>query len=136
MSTDNASLRFARAPPPVIRSAGRLRLETRRRLPPTSGRFPTMTRAVVLANGVPPTAEALRQELASSSLFVCADGGANAARSHGLRPSAIVGDFDSATAETLAHFKDVEHVRDGDTERTDTEKAIDYVLSHGTFEQG
>ena len=94
-----------------------------------------MTRAVVLANGVPPTAEALRQELASSSLFVCADGGANAARSHGLRPSAIVGDFDSATAETLAHFKDVEHVRDGDTERTDTEKAIDYVLSHGTFDE-
>ena len=94
-----------------------------------------MPSAVILANGLPPTEEALRRAIAHTSLFVCADGGANVARGMGVTPSAIIGDLDSVTAETLAHFKDVPHVRDTDAERTDTEKALDYALRHGPFEE-
>src|SRR4029079_17132225 len=67
-------------------------------------------------------------------LFLCADGGANAARTLGARPAAIVGDFDSVTRATLAHFKDVPQIKDQDQERTDTEKAVDYALSQGRFD--
>jgi thiamine pyrophosphokinase len=94
-----------------------------------------MTRAVVLANGTPPTAHAVHRAVGRASLFVCADGGANLARSFGLKPAAIVGDLDSATRETLEYFRDVPQIRDPDTERTDTEKAIDHALGHGSFDE-
>ena len=89
-----------------------------------------MPHAVILANGTPPSPSLLNQALTGATLFLCADGGANAARQLGVKPAAIVGDFDSVTPETLAHFKGVPHVRDTDTERTDTEKAIDSALAH------
>lgn len=94
-----------------------------------------MPNAVILANGMPPDADALRRALATAALFVCADGGANAARAFGLVPDAIVGDLDSITPESLAHFRTVPVVRDTDTERTDTEKAIEYALSKRPFEE-
>jgi len=93
-----------------------------------------MPNAVILANGFPPSRETLTRALARSSLFVCADGGANAARDLGVTPHAIIGDLDSATTETLAHFMDVPIVRDADTERTDTEKALEWVLGQGAFD--
>lgn len=91
--------------------------------------------AVILANGTPPSLATLTRHLSAASLFVCADGGANAARLHGLKPHAIVGDLDSATPETLAHFADVPRVRDDDTERPDSEKAVRYVLERGPFDE-
>ncbi len=68
-------------------------------------------------------------------LFLCADGGANIARIFNARPAAIVGDLDSATPETLAHFHDVPQIRDPDEHRTDTEKTIDYALERGPFDE-
>lgn len=94
-----------------------------------------MSRAVILANGVPPEPGTIAMALQGASLFVCADGGANAARALGLVPDAIIGDFDSADAETLAHFAAVPQIRDADHHRTDTEKAIDYILSRGPQEE-
>ena len=94
-----------------------------------------MRSAVILANGDPPAADQLRRALARSALFLCADGGANTARALGVRPAAIVGDFDSITPETLAHFADVLQVCDTDEERTDTEKAIEYALAQGVFDE-
>jgi thiamine pyrophosphokinase len=94
-----------------------------------------MRHAVILANGTPPSAETLRRALARSELFLCADGGANAARTLGVRPAAIVGDFDSVTPETLAHFTGVTLVRDADQERPDSEKAVDYALTQGPFDE-
>jgi len=93
-----------------------------------------MPNAVILANGFPPSRETLTRALARSSLFVCADGGANVARDFGLTPHAIIGDLDSATTETLAHFIDLPIIRDADTERTDTEKAVEWVFQQGTFD--
>jgi len=94
-----------------------------------------MPNAVILANGIPPSRETLERAIAGASLFVCADGGANVAREYGLAPHAIVGDLDSATAETLRHFAGVAVLRDEDTERTDTEKALEYALARGPFEE-
>ncbi len=93
-----------------------------------------MPHAVILANGTPPSSATLKRALADATLFLCADGGANAARALRVRPAAIVGDFDSVTPQTLAHFKDVPRIRDQDLERTDAEKAIDHVLSQGPFD--
>lgn len=94
-----------------------------------------MPRAVVLANGMPPSADALRRAVAGAALFVCADGGANAAREFGLVPDAIVGDLDSISAESLAHFQGVPIVHVPEQERTDTEKAVEYALSRAPFEE-
>ncbi|MBI5837175.1 MAG: thiamine diphosphokinase [Candidatus Eisenbacteria bacterium] len=91
--------------------------------------------AVILANGTPPGADLLRPAVASAALFVCADGGADAARALGVTPHAIVGDLDSITPETLAHYHDVPVHRDTDTSRTDFEKAVELVLARGPFEQ-
>jgi thiamine pyrophosphokinase len=92
-----------------------------------------MSRAVILANGVPPAAETIARALEGASHFVCADGGANTARAMGLVPDAIVGDLDSADPATLAHFAAVPQIRDADSERTDTAKAIDYLLAREPY---
>jgi thiamine pyrophosphokinase len=94
-----------------------------------------MRNAVILANGNPPAADLFRRALARSELFVCADGGANVALRFGARPDAIVGDLDSVTPETLAHFTGVTQVRDANQDRTDNEKAIEYALSRGPFDE-
>ena len=92
-----------------------------------------MPAAILLANGVPPSPGLLTAALADAALFVCADGGANAARAMGLVPRAIVGDLDSIEPATRQHFEalNVDIVRDADTERTDLDKAIRYVRSRG-----
>jgi thiamine pyrophosphokinase len=94
---------------------------------------PAAAAAVILANGTPPPAELLRHSVERCALFVCADGGANAARALGQVPAAIVGDLDSVLPETLDHFRHVPLHRDADTARTDLEKAVDFVLARGPF---
>jgi len=94
-----------------------------------------MKTAVILANGGPPPAEVLREALAGADLFVCADGGANAARSMGFTPHAIVGDMDSISAETSAAFQDVPRRVDCDTERSDLEKSLDFALERGPWDE-
>lgn len=94
-----------------------------------------MSRAVILANGVPPRADTLAHALEGASLFVCADGGANTARAAGVTPHAIVGDLDSAERDTLDHFASVEQVSDAGTDRTDTEKSIEWILARGAWDE-
>jgi thiamine pyrophosphokinase len=94
-----------------------------------------MSRALILANGAPPGADFLKHSIARSALFVCADGGANIALLHGVMPHAIVGDLDSVSPATLTSLGAIEVIHDKDTERTDTEKAIEWVLAHGPFEE-
>ena len=94
-----------------------------------------MSRAVILANGTPPSRQTIAGALKGAARFVCSDGGANTARAMGLVPHAIIGDFDSADPDTLAHFVSVPQLRDADRERTDTEKAIDYLLARDTYDE-
>jgi len=91
-----------------------------------------MRRAVILANGTPPSRATLEQAVRDAARFVCADGGAETARAVGLLPEAVIGDFDSATEDTIAHFSavGVRIVRVFDIEPAATEKAIEYVLEH------
>src|SRR5258705_1746269 len=96
-----------------------------------------MRRAVIRASGPPPSRSTLEQAVADADLFVCADGGADAARAAGLKPEAVIGDLDSTSPETLAAFgaAGVRIVPDTDAERTDTEKAIEYVLDLGPVDE-
>jgi thiamine pyrophosphokinase len=96
-----------------------------------------MRRAVILANGTPPSQATLEQGARGADLFVCADGGAEAASAAGLVPHAIIGDLDSASTETLDRLRaaGAQIVQDADDERTDTEKAIEYVLGLGPVDE-
>jgi thiamine pyrophosphokinase len=94
-----------------------------------------MPNAVILANGTPPSRATLRAALRRATLFVCADGGSDVARRYGEIPDAIVGDLDSISEESLAVYREIPIVSDPDTERTDTEKAIEWVLARGSFDE-
>src|SRR5262245_5448554 len=116
---------------------GSARTVARTGTPPRARELPanqTMPNAVILANGFPPSRETLNRALARSSLFACADGGANTALRYGLTPDAIVGDIDSTDPGTLAAYHAVPLVREPDTERTDAEKAVAWVLRRGSFD--
>lgn len=62
-------------------------------------------RAVIIANGTPPTPALIRQVAAAADLVVCADGGAHAAISGGLCPHHVVGDCDSLDEETIGELR-------------------------------
>lgn len=89
------------------------------------------TSALIIGNGPLPPRRRILPLIASGTLIVCADGGANRARMRGLRPHVIVGDLDSLRPETAAAFPEARIIRIGDQESTDLEKAIDYVLKQG-----
>ncbi|HET9252537.1 MAG TPA: thiamine diphosphokinase [Candidatus Eisenbacteria bacterium] len=94
-----------------------------------------MPNAVILANGTPPSRAILKDALARATLFVCADGGSDVARRYGEIPHAIVGDLDSISEESLAVFREIPIVPNPDTEHTDTEKAVEWVLARRTFDE-
>jgi thiamine pyrophosphokinase len=71
----------------------------------------------------------------SLSIIVCADSGAEHARTLGLTPHSIVGDLDSISTETLSHFESLgtQIHRVQDQNRDDFEKALEHIASfhHG-----
>jgi thiamine pyrophosphokinase len=83
-----------------------------------------MKRALILANGYPPSKRLFRKYLASADWFICADGGANIAVRFGCAPNLIIGDFDSVRKETLRVFSNVEIKKLKDQNSTDLEKAL------------
>jgi thiamine pyrophosphokinase len=87
--------------------------------------------ALILANGEAPTKKLMKKLLEGSSLFVCADGGANAAARYGLKPSAIVGDLDSTTRQTLKALRKAEIHKFVDDYSTDLEKTLSWVIDKG-----
>jgi thiamine pyrophosphokinase len=64
-------------------------------------------------------------------VFVCADGGANAARRHRCTPDLIIGDFDSVRASTLKAFRRTAVYRLEDQDSTDLEKALTWCVEDG-----
>ena len=87
--------------------------------------------ALILANGEPPTKHLLTLLLKSAALFVCADGGVNTAARYGLKPSAIVGDMDSAQATALKKFRSTVVYKIVDDNSTDLEKCLSWVIQEG-----
>ena len=92
-------------------------------------------RSVLLfCNGEPPGRALARSLVSTADLVVAADGGANTARRHGVRPHVIIGDLDSirpATRKAFASSMTI-HVRRQDN--TDLEKALDYLKGRGVAE--
>jgi len=87
--------------------------------------------ALILANGEPPTKRLMKKLLANSPFFVCADGGANTAARFKLKPSAVIGDFDSATPRSLKALRKTELHKVVDDCSTDLEKTLAWVIDNG-----
>jgi thiamine pyrophosphokinase len=83
-----------------------------------------MKRALILANGKPPSKRLFQKFLASADWFICADGGANTAARFGSPPDLIIGDLDSIEKETLTIFSNVDMKKIKDQNSTDLEKAL------------
>ncbi|MCL4499271.1 MAG: thiamine diphosphokinase [Chloroflexi bacterium] len=91
-------------------------------------------RAVIFANGHYENLEVYRSLVRDGDLLVCADGGANTAVRLGLRPSAVVGDLDSADPGVIERLqadgvKIERHPAEKDA--TDLELALDYAVRSG-----
>jgi thiamine pyrophosphokinase len=91
-------------------------------------------RAIVLCNGEPPSASLLRRLVRQADIVVAADGGANIARTCGVRPDVIIGDLDSLTPATRSWFRTSRLLRVGRQDNTDLEKALDFLREEGVHE--
>ena len=90
--------------------------------------------AVVVSGGDLDWGEEEERIMASASLTVAADRGAEVLCRHGLSPSVLVGDFDSCGAGVVEHLraKGIGVIAlERDKDKTDTEEALDLVLSAG-----
>lgn len=86
--------------------------------------------ALVICNGEMPPKKMLLPILKTRPFIVCADGGANKARSYAIEPHCIIGDLDSITQRTRHYFSSVPVVHVADQNSTDLEKALDYLLEN------
>jgi thiamine pyrophosphokinase len=87
--------------------------------------------ALILANGLAPSKSLLNRHLADADVFVCADGGANAAAKLGVVPDLIIGDLDSILPATVKRFSGVTARRIADQNSTDLEKALTWAVKNG-----
>ncbi len=85
---------------------------------------------LIVCNGIPPSGDRIRKLVRHPAKIVCADGGAQKARSIGLEPDLIVGDLDSLDRSDGA-FGKAEIVRIPSQENTDFEKTLDLLLERG-----
>lgn len=87
-------------------------------------------KCIILANGKPPRISIIQfLQKKGYTKLICADGGANTAKKMNLLPDYIIGDLDSISATTLAHYqgrtKIIKINRQNDT---DTEKCIKFAV--------
>jgi thiamine pyrophosphokinase len=91
-------------------------------------------RALVIANGEPPSGSLLRELAGAADLVVGADGGGDTALERGVEPNFVVGDLDSLNAEAKERLGPARLVRDTDPDRTDLQKAIEFAIARGCDE--
>lgn len=82
---------------------------------------------VIVANGAFPTGNAALEILRNAKEIVCCDGAVDKLTTAGFEPTALVGDFDSASAEELQRWQNCMH-QDKSTEYNDLQKALKYCL--------
>jgi thiamine pyrophosphokinase len=88
-------------------------------------------RALVIANGDPPSASLLGELAAWADLVVAADGGADRALRLGVEPGFVIGDLDSLSKTARERLGPDRLVHDPDADRTDLQKAIEFALHRG-----
>lgn len=91
-------------------------------------------RALVFANGEPPSAILVAEMRPGAELVIAADGGARSALAHGLIPDAVVGDFDSIDDEIRSKIPATHFHQAGRLDTTDLEKAVAFAVQLGCDE--
>lgn len=92
-------------------------------------------KAVILANGQPPTAKLAKSLINSADVFLAADGAAFYCHALKLKPDIVSGDFDSISIENAREmFPTAEIVPMIDQDFADTEKAIRLLIERGVTE--
>jgi thiamine pyrophosphokinase len=87
-------------------------------------------RALIIANGEPPSEALVRELAAAAALVIAADGGADAALAAGIIPGMVAGDLDSLSARARQMLSSrLIHVDDNDS--TDLEKTVTLALQQG-----
>ena len=89
--------------------------------------------AVLVANGPLEWNEALQKLCADATSLFAADGGANHLARIGIRPSAVIGDFDSIRPSVRAWLGESALIHRPDQDRTDLDKALSYLLDEISF---
>jgi thiamine pyrophosphokinase len=84
--------------------------------------------ALVVANGVPLSHERLLAAVADADYVLAADGGVNALLSAGITPQALLGDFDSLSADLP---ESIVRIPARDQNYTDLDKAIGFLIESG-----
>lgn len=90
-----------------------------------------MKKAIVLLNGEESVPTSLRSTINPQDYIVCADGGAQIALRLKIRPSIIVGDFDSLSHKSIQYFKqqNVPFLRfSKEKNETDAEIALRHIV--------
>lgn len=87
------------------------------------------TETICLIGGAEFQEDALNRALSLASRIVAADGGADAALAHGLTPEAVIGDFDSISAEARSALPgEAMHLID-DQDTTDFDKCLSMIAA-------
>jgi thiamine pyrophosphokinase len=84
--------------------------------------------ALLVANAPLRWSSQLAAKAAAARPLLAADGGANHLSRLGLRPTAVVGDLDSISAETRTWLGEDCMVHQPDQDRTDLDKALEYAF--------
>ncbi len=89
--------------------------------------------ALLVANGPLEWNESFYRLCAGSSNLFAADGGANHLARVGLRPTAVIGDFDSLRPSVRAWLGESALIHRPDQDRTDLDKAASYLFEEAGF---
>ena len=88
-------------------------------------------RALIIANGEPPSAALALGLARAADLIVAADGGADKALALGVIPQAVVGDFDSASSAARASLPPSAFHHVPNLDATDLQKSVEFVIAAG-----
>ncbi len=85
---------------------------------------------LIIANGSFSSRQKISEFAGKADVIIAADGGANLCAEYGIKPTLIIGDFDSISDSTKGHFQDVKQIYIQEQESTDLEKALSYALTY------
>lgn len=91
-------------------------------------------RILIIGGGNAVSQQLFRKLCSWAEQVICADAGAEIARQNNFTPTAVVGDFDSISRNTLAYFErkeDVALINIQEQDTTDMEKSIKLALNLG-----